>query len=64
MEEKLKALFDFQAFVKNPALEKIIADAQSRSAKRMLSLDDAALVAAAGEQPALRKEPREGGALN
>ena len=48
MEQKLKALFDYQRFEKNERLEKIIAETESRYAQE-LSDDDLSLVNAAGE---------------
>ena len=48
METKLKKLFDYQRFEKNPELEKLIAETESRS-QSALSDDDLSLVSAAGE---------------
>ena len=48
MEKKLKKLFDYQRFEKNGKLEKIIAETESRNARK-LSDDDLSLVNAAGE---------------
>lgn len=48
MENKLKKLFEFQRFEKNPELEALIAETHSRSAMA-LSDDDLNFVNAAGE---------------
>ena len=48
MEAKLKALFDYQKFEGNPALQSVIDSVHSRYAMKELSLDDMEWVAAAG----------------
>ena len=48
MEKKLKMLFDYQRFEKNPHLEKLIEETESRAAQ-LLSDDDLFFVNAAGE---------------
>ena len=49
MEGKLKALFDYQKFEGNPALQSVIDSVHSRYAVRELSLDDMEWVSAAGD---------------
>lgn len=49
MEQKLKRLFDYQKFQKNPRLKAMLADAEGRY-EGSLSDDDLELVSAAGEQ--------------
>ena len=48
MERKLKAIFDYQKFEKNPRLEKLISETENRYA-RELSDDDLFFVNAAGD---------------
>lgn len=48
MEGKLKALFDYQKFEGNPALQSVIDSVHSRYAVKELSLDEMEWVAAAG----------------
>ena len=48
MEGKLKALFDFQKYEGNPALQSVIDSVHSRYAVKELSLDEMEWVAAAG----------------
>ena len=48
MERKLKSLFDYQNFEKNPRLEKLISETENRYA-RELSDDDLSFVNAAGD---------------
>lgn len=48
MENKLKRLFDYQAFEKNPKLEKLIRETESHYAEE-LSDEDLAMATAAGE---------------
>lgn len=48
MERKLKALFDFQKFEGNSALQSVIDSVHSRYTVRELSLDDMEWVNAAG----------------
>ena len=48
MERKLKSLFDYQKFEKNPRLEKLISETENRYA-RELSDDDLSFVNAAGD---------------
>ena len=50
MEEKLKQLFDFQRFERNPRLEQMMAETRERWGAE-LSDDDLELVNAAGEIP-------------
>ena len=50
MEEKLKQLFDFQRFERNPRLERMMAETRERWGTE-LSDDDLELVNAAGEIP-------------
>ena len=62
METKLKALFDFQKFADNPALQGVIDSVHtSQKSRRRLSLDEANWVAAAGEPEIslLKKAPEE-----
>ena len=51
MENKLKRLFDFQRFEKNPRLEKLVEETESRCARngRELSDEDLDRVSAAGD---------------
>ena len=51
MERKLKALFDFQKFEGNSALQSVIDSVHSRYTVRELSLDDMEWVNAAGTGP-------------
>ena len=48
MEKKLKALFDFQKFEGNPALQNVIDSVHSRYSSRELNLDELEWVNAAG----------------
>ena len=48
MEGKLKALFDYQKFEENSALQSVIDSVHSRYAVKELSLDEMEWVAAAG----------------
>ena len=48
MEGKLKALFDYQKFEGNPALQQVIDSVHARYSVRELSLDDMEWVSAAG----------------
>ncbi len=48
MEKKLRQMMDYQRFENNPALSKIISDAESRFAAMELSDDDLDFVNAAG----------------
>ena len=52
MESTLKALFDFQKFDGNPDLKRIISSVHAQQRKRMLTLDEAELVSAAGSPEA------------
>ena len=56
MERKLKALFDFQKFEGNPALQSVIDSVHSRYAIRELSMDDMEWVSAAGTPVSPRKK--------
>ena len=60
-EKKLSLLFDYQAFENNAELQRVIDRVNSRFTSRMLSDDEADLVAAAGqpEMALLRKQPRK-----
>lgn len=49
MEKKLQKLFDYQKFAGNAKLQKVIDSVSARNEARRLSLDEAGLVAAAGE---------------
>lgn len=55
MEEKLKAMFEFQRFAMNPRLQKLIEETEKRSA-RELSDDDLWMVNAAGVPDAVAAE--------
>lgn len=55
MENKLKALFDFQRFENNSKLAKIISETESRYAAE-LSDDDLFMVAAAGNPAQMRPD--------
>lgn len=59
MEKKLSLLFDYQTFEQDPELQRVIDSVRARFSKRMLSDDEADLVAAAGQPEAafLRKKP-------
>ena len=61
MEKKLRSLFDYQDFAKNADLQAVIDAVHGRYAARMLSDDEADLVAAAGspETAIKRKDPLE-----
>ena len=48
MEGKLKALFDYQKFEGNPALQQVIDSVHARFPSRELSLDEMEWVSAAG----------------
>ena len=60
MESKLKSLFDYQRFEKNPRLAKLIAETESRVAARELSDDDLEFVNAAGEFPSPKLDDEDG----
>ena len=49
MENKLKALFDYQKFEGNAALQSVIDSVHARYAARELSLDEMEFVNAAGQ---------------
>ena len=49
MEKKLGKLFDYQKFANNAKLQKVIDSALVPNGARRLSLDEAELVAAAGD---------------
>ena len=61
MERKLKALFDYQKFEGNTALQSVIDSVHSRYAVKELSLDDMQWVAAAGipENKPADKDPKD-----
>ncbi len=59
MEAQMKALFDYQKFAKNAALQRVIDEVNSRYAIRELRLDEMEW-AAAGVQIPLRKESELG----
>lgn len=48
MEGKLKALFDYQKFEGNPALQQVIDSVHARLSVRELSMDEMEWVSAAG----------------
>lgn len=50
MEKKLSQLFDFQRFEQNAELEAVILSVVNKTQARRLSLDEAGMVAAAGEK--------------
>lgn len=58
MEGKLKALFDYQKFEENSALQSVIDSVHSRYAVKELSLDEMEWVAAAGI-PETKPEDKE-----
>lgn len=58
MEKKLKKLFDYQRFEKNPRLEALIQETESRYSAE-LSDDDLLMVAAAGEANEIVKKKEE-----
>ncbi len=58
MEKKLKKLFDYQRFEKNPRLEALIQETESRYSAEM-SDDDLLMVAAAGEANEIVKKKEE-----
>ena len=58
MEGKLKALFDYQKFEENSALQSVIDSVHSRYAVKELSLDEMEWVAAAGI-PETKHEDKE-----
>ena len=58
MEGKLKALFDYQKFEENSALQAVIDSVHSRYAVKELSLDEMEWVAAAGI-PETKPEDKE-----
>lgn len=58
MEKKLKKLFDYQRFEKNPRLEALIQETESRYSAEM-SDDDLLMVAAAGEANEIEKKKEE-----
>lgn len=60
MENKLRAMFDYQKFENNPALQQVIDSVHSRWAVRELSMDEMEWVSAAGTpeiKPAAGKKP-------
>ena len=61
MDKKLRVLFDYQTFEQDPELQRVIDSVRARFSKRILSDDEADLVAAAGQPEAafLRKKPPE-----
>jgi len=60
MENKLKALFDYQKFEGNPALQSVIDSVHSRYAVRELSLDEMEWINAAGEpHPPVKAEEKD-----
>ena len=48
MEGRLRRLFDYQRFEKNPELQQMIDSTHLRNRSRELSLDDLEMVSAAG----------------
>ena len=58
MENKLKALFDYQKFERNPALQQVIDSVHARYASRELNLDEMEWVNAAGT-PDIKPETRK-----
>jgi hypothetical protein len=58
-EEKLKYLFDRQRFSRNARLQKIIEEAMDRSSMTVLTEDELAGVAAAGDLDAMAAFPEE-----
>ena len=50
MEARLKDLFDFQKFMDEPELQRVIDQAHARRGARLLSLDEADMVNAAGDK--------------
>lgn len=50
MEARLKNLFDFQKFANEPELQRVIDQAHARRGARLLSLDEADMVNAAGDK--------------
>ena len=50
MEEKLKRLFDFQRFERNPRLEQLMSETRQRYGTELTD-DELGLVYAAGETP-------------
>lgn len=56
MEEKLKKLFDYQKFEKNPRLEKLIEESEARYKAAELSDESLEMVSAAGEASAILKK--------
>ena len=60
MDSKLKALFDYQKFEGNPALQSVIDSVHSRYAVKELSLDEMEWVSAAGEpQPPVKPKEKD-----
>ena len=61
IDRKLDLLFDYQMFEQNAELQRIIDSVNARFPSRMLSDDEADLVAAAGmhEMALLRKKPQQ-----
>lgn len=55
MDSKLFRLFDYQKFMGNRDLQRIIDDAHARCAARSLSLDEMEWVNAAGQPEMVRK---------
>ena len=60
MENKLKAMFDYQKFERNSALEQVINSTHSRYAVRELNLDDMEWVSAAGDAAETARRIRAG----
>lgn len=60
MENKLKAMFDYQKFERNSALEQVINSTHSRYAVRELNLDDMEWVSAAGDAAETARRIRDG----
>ena len=50
METALEKLFEFQRFVKNPAMQRVIDEVEVRYASRVLSLDGPDAAAAGGRR--------------
>ena len=59
MENKLKALFDYQKFEGNAALQSVIDSVHSRYAVRELSMDEMEFVSAAGTPDTPKKKEQE-----
>ena len=56
MEKKLKKLFDYQKFEKNPRLQKLIGESEARLEAAELSDDSLEKVSAAGEPSVILKK--------